>query len=159
MHKEIHTMRISKTRRSLLRRAAALAATVTAIGLAGPLPSTAHAAATDNCGPNSAMTCVGAFVHVDVIGNTEDVAASCTATGIDTAATTGVQCYLVGSSDGKTYDGIGGTLWEPGTTATTAAVFGVPIQPYTLCIAGGWVGVLGSFNPIQNPVCSTGLID
>jgi len=155
-------MRMLSFRPRLLRRAAALAATFAIAGVAGPLATTAHASLTQNCGPNLAMTCAGTFVHVSVLGSTEQIAASCTAE-IGGAASTGVHCYIENGPGGPAINGVASILWEPGGVATTTAVFSVaPSDNYLLCIEGAWVAFAGP-NPTDdtftNPVCGTLLID
>jgi hypothetical protein len=148
-------MNIIAPRRRMVRRALLVAAAVTAMGLAGPATLTAHAA-TDNCGPNFQMTCVALATSApNGTVNNEEIVESCTATGVDFAVATGVECYIVGDTDGVVRTGTTSTVWEPGTTATTAVVYNVPKdQSYKVCAAGGFVGLEGSFNPIQNPVCN-----
>jgi len=146
-------MRIFRSPRSLARRAATLAAAVTTIGLVGPTAITAHASAVDNCGPSLTMTCAGTFVSENNVAGREIAVASCTAASAASAVATGVYCYLLGA-DGLGYGGTLDTIWEPGPVATTVANFNVPIQSYSLCIEGGWVGTGGAFNPIQTPVCA-----
>jgi hypothetical protein len=149
-------MHIAFSRRGLVSRGLAVAVAVAALSVAGG-SHTAHASANDNCGPNMGMTCVGA-VQWDAVDNNPAVAvASCTATvsSVAVAVATGVSCWIQTSAGVQ----VSGTskVWVSGDTATTVIRQGGldPDVQYQICIEGGYLTSGGSFNDVQNPVCST----
>jgi len=108
-----------------------------------------------NCGPFGVMVCTGASQAVQVGSSfSETVAYNCTAettqTEISTNGETGVGCYLYGLNDGLQY-GLGSSF-TLGVVSTVNGERSVPVQPYELCVGGGWF-VNGNFQPIQNYTC------
>jgi hypothetical protein len=146
------------TRRLLRARRLLAIGGVCAVAVFGS--GTIHAAAfsggaTTSCGPFGAMICTGASQAVQVGSSfSETVAYDCTAettqTEISTNGETGVGCYLLGLNDGVQY-GLGSSF-TLGVVSTLNGERSVPVQPYELCVGGGWF-VNGNFQPIQNYAC------
>jgi hypothetical protein len=118
------------------------------------------------CGPFWAMECTGAAQPVQngSDSTTETVAYSCVAettfTEVSTTGSVGVSCYLHGLTNKLNYTGFEidrGTnqsaVWTNGVASTLTGELSLPVQPYQLCVAGGYF-VDGTFNAIGNYACS-----
>jgi hypothetical protein len=128
----------------------------------GPGALESHATATNNCGPGVAMTCVATAAGAISGTKTEDVVATCTATAAGVVESTAVYCWLYAPGANLTWAAaIGdGTHWTPGAASTTPAVFkDVPIQPYEICIEGGYTPASGQAQNPTNYVCGWPVVD
>jgi hypothetical protein len=105
-----------------------------------------------NCGQFYGQYCTGYGQGVPVGLSTLTVAITCSANTPFVVDRTGVGCYLVGLTDGRTYLSTG-PLFTAGNTSEIANEGAVPFQGYRLCVGAGYSTTSGAFQPVQNYHC------
>ena len=105
-----------------------------------------------NCGGGYRQACTGYGQGVPVGLSSLQVAGTCEAVSPFVVDRTGVGCYLLGMTDGRTYLHTGSTFLA-GNSAAVPFAGSVPFQGYRLCVGAGYSTTAGAFVAVSNYVC------